>query len=109
MRFLPSRANALFEFDEIASLAVAIEVFLPQRIARHAQGFEPVARPFDETARSKRAEIRHGCARLRLCYDAHCCHARRPVRGTADYTAKPHPDHKRRPRPIGNGVRAWIG
>jgi hypothetical protein len=36
MRFLPSRANALFEFDEIASLAVAIEVFLPQRIARHA-------------------------------------------------------------------------
>src|SRR6516165_8143816 len=39
MRFLPSRANALFEFDEIASLAVAIEVFLPQRIARHAQGF----------------------------------------------------------------------
>src|SRR6516225_3847454 len=53
MRFLPSRANALFEFDEIASLAVAIEVFLPQRIARHAQGFEPVAQPFDETARSK--------------------------------------------------------
>src|SRR5262249_26975704 len=51
MRFLPSRANALFEFDEIASLAVAIEVFLPQRIARHAQGFEPVAQPFDETDR----------------------------------------------------------
>src|SRR6516164_2128574 len=34
MRFLPSRVNALFGFDEIASLAVAIETFLPQRVER---------------------------------------------------------------------------
>src|SRR5215468_3275680 len=45
MRFLPSRANAIFEFDEIASLAVAIEVFLPQRVARHAQVSSPSPSP----------------------------------------------------------------
>src|SRR6266481_2424158 len=39
MRFLPSRVNALFEFDEIASLAVAIETFSAARHRSPRAGF----------------------------------------------------------------------
>jgi hypothetical protein len=111
MRFLPSSARSL-GFDEIASLAVAIETFLPQLVERK-RDLAPMAAahrwsssPSTKRRNRKAVEIRHGCLWLRLFHDAHF---RRPVRSAADYSAKRRSDHKRPPRPIGNGVRAWIG
>jgi hypothetical protein len=82
---------ALLGCDEIAFLAVAIETFLPELVERK-RDLSPIAA--------------FGCVFSTMPVAVMPI---RPVRGTVDYSAKRCPDHKRRPRPIGNGVRAWIG
>src|SRR5262245_32920147 len=82
---------ALFGCDEIAFLAVAIETFLPELVERK-HDLPPIAA--------------FACVFSTMPIAVMPI---RPVRGTVNYSAKRCLDHKRRPRPIGNGVRAWIG